>query len=243
MSQSTSPPPARSAGQLPPEIAEGLTPEQRRTAARCLSVIGVLGMASLVGVGSSLYLASHYPMLLIALSPLGRHLILVAPIVDPYAFVAVAVTRRASFYIPCFYLGRGLGPLAVQWLESRSPRVGQMVRWLERLFHRFHRAAFALVFLFPGPAMSTIAGDSGMRSGVYVSMLVAGLVFRMLIVLWIGDWLREPIEVVLGWISRYWVPGTVVLIAGIAIFQWRQRVLAARAAPPPKTQPRSDIAD
>ncbi len=234
MSQSPIPPRAPSAGQLPPEIAEGLTPEQRRTASRCLWVIGVLGVASLVGVGSSLYLASHYPLLLIALSPLGRHLILVVPVVNPYAFVAVAVARRAIFYIPCFYLGRGLGPLAVQWLESRSPRVGQMVRWLERLFHRFERAAFALVFLFPGPAMSTIAGDSGMRTGVYVSMVVAGLVSRMLIVLWIGDWLRGPIEIVLGWIGRYWVPGTIVLVAGLSIYQWRQRVLAARAEAPPE---------
>jgi membrane protein DedA with SNARE-associated domain len=208
---------------LPRQFYEGLTPEQRRTVARCLWTIGVLGAATLIGVGSSLYLVNSYPLLLIALSPLGRHLILVAPIVNPYAFVAVAVGRRAAFSVPFFYIGRALGPIAVQWLELRSPRAGQAVRWLERLFRRFEKASFAVVFFLPGPAISTIAGDSGMRSVVYLSMLVAGLVFRMLITLWIGDWLRGPIEILVGWIDQYRVPGTVVLVAGIAFYQWRQR--------------------
>ncbi len=216
------------------QLSEGLTPEQRTTAARCLWIIGVLSAATLIGVGSSLYLVGNYPLLLIALSPLGRHLILVAPIVNPYAFAAVAVSRRAAFSVPCFYLGRALGPIAVQLLESRSPRSAQAIRWLKRLFGRFEKGSFALVFLLPGPAMSTIAGDSGMRSGVYLSMVTAGLVFRMLIVLWIGDWLRGPIEVVVGWIDRYWMPGTVVLVTGILFYQWRQRVRAARAEGSPE---------
>ncbi len=179
-------------------------------------------------MASSLYLVNNYPLLLIALSPLGRHLILVAPIVNPYAFVAVAVSRRAAVSIPCFYLGRALGPIAVQWLESRSPRAGRAIRWLERIFLRFEKAAFALVLLFPGPAISTIAGDSGMRSGVYLPMVIAGLVIRMLTTLWIADWLRGPILIVVRWIDQYWVPGTVVLVVGIAFYQWRQSVRSAR---------------
>ncbi len=59
-------------------------------------------------------------------------------------------------------------------------------------------------------------------------MLIAGLVLRMQIVLWVGDWLREPIEIVVGWIEQYWVPGTVVLVAGIVFYQRRQRLRAAR---------------
>ncbi len=217
----------------PPQLPEGLTPEQRRAAARCLWTVGVLGGASLIGVASALYLVNNYPLLLIALSPLGRHLILVAPIVNPYAFVAVAVSRSAAFSVPCFYLGRAAGPVAVQWLESRSPRLGRAIRWLERIFRRFERGSFALILLFPGPAMSTIAGDSGMRPGVYLSMLIAGLVLRMQIVLWVGDWLREPIEIVVGWIEQYWVPGTVVLVAGIAFYRRRQRLRAARTEASP----------
>ena len=193
----------------------------------------MLGGTSLVGVGSSLYLVDNYPLLLIALSPLGRHLILVAPLVDPYAFVAVAVGRSVAFCLPCFYLGRAAGPVAVQWLEERSPRFGQAVRWLERIFHRYEKGSFALILIFPGPVMSTIAGDSGMRPAAYVSVLVAGLVLRMGAVLWVGDWLREPIELLVRWIGQNWVPGTVVLVAGIALYQWRQRVRAARSEASP----------
>ncbi len=210
----------RGATELPPDIAAGLSPEARRTAKRCLTVLGVLGAGSLVGVMSSLYLATHYPLLLIALSPIGRHLILVAPVVNPWAFVAVGVGRRTSFYLPCFFLGRALGPAALKWLDSQSPGLARFVRWLERLFVR---APHVVVFLLPGPAMSTIAGDSGMRSGVFVPILVAGLVARLLIVLWIGDWLRGPIEAVLAWIKEYWVPGTVVMVVGTLAYQRWQR--------------------
>ncbi len=212
----------------PLQLSEALTPEQRRAAARSLWTIGALGAASLIGVGSSLYLVHNYPLLLIAQSPLGRHLILVAPIVNPYAFVAVAVSRSVAFCVPCFYLGRAAGPVAVQWLESRSPRFGRAVRWLERIFRSSEKRSFALILLFPGPAMSTIAGDSGMRPAVYVSFLIAGLVLRMQVVLWLGEWLRDPIELVIAWIGQNWVPGTVVLVAGIALYQWRQRQRASR---------------
>ena len=93
---------------LPDENA--LTPEQWRVARRCLSVLGVLGIGSMTGVAFSLYLVNHYPLVLIALSPLGRHFVLVAPIVDPAAFMVVAVTRRMLFYLAAFYLGRAMGP-------------------------------------------------------------------------------------------------------------------------------------
>ena len=87
-----------------------LDSEQRKTVRLCLSVLGALGTASLIGVAFSLYLVNHYPLLLIALSPLGRHMVLVAPMVDPIAFVVVAVARRMGFYLASFHLGRTLGP-------------------------------------------------------------------------------------------------------------------------------------
>ena len=89
-------------------------------------VLAILGAGSLVGVAASLYLTAHHPVLLIALSPLGRHLMLVAPRVDPVVFVVVAVTRRLLFYVACFHLGRALGPAAILWLEERSRSAGHV---------------------------------------------------------------------------------------------------------------------
>jgi membrane protein DedA with SNARE-associated domain len=183
-------------------------------------MLGVLGAASMVGVAFSLYLVNHYPLLLIALSPLGRHLVLVAPIVDPLAFIAVALVRRMAFYLVMFHLGRALGPAGITWVEDRAVHFGRFVRWVERLFSR---ASHVVVFVMAGPTVSALAGISGMRTGVFLGLATPGLVVRLLIVLGFAEWLRQPIEWLLELIDEYWIPGTVVLVAGMAIYQWRRR--------------------
>jgi membrane protein DedA with SNARE-associated domain len=192
--------------------------ERRHVVTRCLWILGILGAGSLVGVAASLYLTAHHPLLLIALSPLGRHLILVAPRVDPVSFLLVAITRRLIFYLACFHLGRALGPTALVWLEQRSSSAGRVVRWLEQLFQRASRL---VVVLFPSPAVSTIAGSAGMRQMVFVPLALLGSVARLLILLQFADWLRAPIEVVLAFIDEYWIPGTVILVVGILVYQAR----------------------
>ena len=214
-------PPTPVAGELPGEASTRLGPEQRRVVRRCLSALGVLGGASMVGVAFSLYLVNHQPLLLIALSPLGRHLVLVAPIVDPVAFVAVALARRMVFYLATFYLGRALGPAGIIWIEARAVHFGRFVRWIERLFSR---ASHVVVFAMASPTVAALAGISGMRTGVFLALATAGLIVRLVIVLGFAEWLREPIEWLLGWIDEYWIPGTVVLVTGVAIYQWRRRV-------------------
>lgn len=204
----------------PSEVPSPLTTEERKTTRLCLTVLGVLGTGSMVGVAFSLYLVNHHPLLLVALSPLGRHLLLVAPIVDPLAFVAVAVGRRMLFYLASFHLGRALGPLGIPWIEARAARFGRLVRWMERLFSR---ASHAVVLLMAGPMVSALAGISGMRAGVFVPLATLSLVLRALLVLGFAAWIREYIEVVLAWIDEYWIPGTVVMVTLVALYRWRRR--------------------
>jgi hypothetical protein len=45
----------------------------------------------------------------------------------------------------------------------------------------------------------------------------------MLLLLTFAEWLRAPIEVVREWIYEYWVPGTLVIVMGIALQRWRRR--------------------
>ena len=207
------------AGEIgPPPPA--LTGPKRRVVRLCLSALGVLGAGSMLGVALSLYLVNAYPLLLIALSPLGRHLVLVAPAVDPVAFVAVAVGRRMIFYLPCFHLGRALGPAGITWVEARAARFGYFIRWLERLFAR---ASHLVVFAMAGPTVSGLAGIAGMRAAVFVALASLGLVARMLLLLYFADWLRAPIESVRALIYEYWVPGTGVIVAFVALRRWRRR--------------------
>jgi membrane protein DedA with SNARE-associated domain len=202
----------------PPEVE--LSPGDRRLAGRCLSLLGFLSGGSLVGVASSLYLVNNYPLLLIALSPIGRHLILVAPIVDPIAFIGVAITRRLVFYLGSFYLGRALGESGITWLGARSARAARFVVWLQQLFRR---APHVAVVLLPGPMMSTLAGMSGMRRSPFFILTTLGLFFRMVITVRVAEHLREPIEAVLAFVDEYWMEGTVVMVIVVLIYQWSQR--------------------
>jgi membrane protein DedA with SNARE-associated domain len=208
-----------------PADARPLTARKQRTVRFCLSTLAVLSSGSMIGVASSLYLATEYPLLLIALSPLGRHLVLVAPVVDPVAFVAVAVGRRMLFYRACFHLGDALGPSGITWIETRAARFARFVRWLERLFAR---ASHAVVLTMAGPTVSALAGISGMRAGVFTLLATLGLIARMLALLVLAEWLRGPIESFRALIDEYWVPGTVVIVSIIAVHHWRRRKTASR---------------
>lgn len=197
------------------------SPEGRRIVRRSLMLLGVLSAGSLGGSASSLYLVNEYPLLLIALSPIGRHLVLVAPIVNPGAFVLIGTLRRLLFYLPCFYLGRTLGPSGLEWIAKRAPGAERFVRWLERLFER---GRYVAVFLLVGPAMSTIAGNSGLSLRVWVPLVTAGLVLRMSLTLLFGEWFREPIEWLLVRIDEYKLPGTIAILVSIIAYRiWSRR--------------------
>jgi hypothetical protein len=62
-----------------------------------------------------------------------------------------------------------------------------------------------------------------MATRAYVPLVSLGLVARVLLVLGLAAWLREPIEALLALIDEYWIPGTVVIATGIALEQWRRR--------------------
>lgn len=199
---------------------EGLDERQRRIVRFCLLFLASLGIGSMVGGMSVLYLANHAPLLLVALSPTGRHQILVAPMVHPAAFLAVTTTRRLAFYIPCFVLGRILGSSALSWLETRSRGAARFVRWLDQIFQR---AQYPAVLLLPGSIMSTIAGNSGMRFTVWLPLIAVGVFLRLLVVVWFGEWLRGPVERLLEIFDEYWIPGTIVLVVCTLLYQWRRR--------------------
>ncbi len=200
--------------------ARGPAPEQLRIARLCLWVLGALGSGSLLGVAASLYLVNHHPLLLIALSPIGRHMVLVAPAVHPAAFIAILVTRRMLFYLACFHLGRALGPLGIPWLEARAARLARFVRWLERIFARAPRL---VVLGMAGPTISALAGISGMRVWAFSALAAASLVLRSLLVLGFAAWIREWIELARAWIDEWWIPGTVVMVALVIVYRWRRR--------------------
>ncbi len=203
--------------ELPPELSGRMNGEERRLARRSLSLMGTLGACSMVGVAFSLYLVNHHPLLLVTLSPIGRHLVLAAPNVDPFAFILVAGGRRLLFYIASFQLGSALGPSGLLWLELRLARLARFVRWLERIFERW---SYAVLILTPGPTVSSLAGMAKMPQRIFLPLVSVGLVLRMVLVILMASWLREPIEALLELVDAYWVPGTILMVLGVLVYRW-----------------------
>jgi hypothetical protein len=212
--------------QSSPESRPLTGPEQQRVRL-CVGLLALLGTGSLIGVASFAFLATEYPLLLIALSPLGRHLILVAPVVDPFTFAAIGLARRTLFYLPCFGLGRTLGPNAIRWIEARAARFAGFVRWIERIFGLAPRVVVAAL---PGPTVSALAGISGMPLGLFLSLAAAGTLARMGLYLYFGDWLSQPIDAVRSFLFEYRVPLTAAILALYAAQRWR-RARRARSTP------------
>ena len=186
----------------------------------CLPLLASMSFATLVGVVASLYLANNHPLALIALSPLPRHLVLVAPTVDPAAFLLVATAPFPVVLRRVLLPGRAFGPAALVWLELRAPRMGRFVRWLERAFAH---ASYPAVLLLAGPAVAVIAGAAGMKAVVFSSLAAVALMARLVLILEVGDWLSGPLEAVRSLIGIYWIPGTFLLVLGISLSRWRGR--------------------
>ena len=175
-------------------------------------------------VAASLWLVNHAPLLLVLLSPIGRHVMLVAPLIDPWLLIPAVAARRMLFYLASFHLGRALGEPAILWLEARAGAFGSFVRWMEGLFTRWGKW---LVLVGTSPTVSVLAGISGMRTRTFAALAIPGLLVRLWVMVQFAELLREPIEALLAWIDANWLPGTIVLVTAISLNRWR---LARRAA-------------
>lgn len=202
------------------ETQPSLSGEAQRRVRRWLGLLGVLSAASILGVAFSPYLVTHWPLLLVAMSPIGRHLVLVAPLADPAVFFVLAVGRRLLFYLACFQLGRALGPWAIPWIEARAERFARFVRYVEELFARAPRT---VVLVLAGPTVSALAGVAGMRGHVFFPLAVLNLAVRVLLVMGFAAWLRVYVEMVLAWIEAWWLPATALTVAGVVLYRLASR--------------------
>jgi len=181
----------------------------------------------MVAVAFSPYLVTHHPLLLVAMSPVGRHLVLAAPNVDPMAFVGVVVIRRMLFFLASFQLGRALGPWAIPFIEARAARFARFVRWVERLFSRAPRL---VVLALASPTVSVLAGVAGMKLQAFAPLAATSVLLRTLFYLGFATWIGEYVALALAWIDRFWIPATAGMVAAVALYQWRRKARAARTA-------------
>lgn len=146
-------------------------PPSRRTLT--LLVVPIVGLIVLGNVGNAIHptLINNHPLLLVAMEPRNRFLLLVAGKVDFLPFLLVAVIRRMASD-PLFYLlGYLYGDAGVRWMERRMNDTVGMVKAMERWFVK---AGPVLVFLFPGLFACVLAGATRMKPSVFMALNLTG---------------------------------------------------------------------
>lgn len=185
-----------------------------------LIAAGVLTLVTSLGVAFSPALATHAPLSLIAVSPLYRHMVLIAPSVAFWPFLLVALPARMLGSVLGYLFGAGYGEQSIAWLQQRSPRSGRFVRVLERWFVR---AAPLLLFAWPGPLFCALAGAGGMPAWRFGVLATLGQLLQVVVAYRLGEQLAPWLAPVLAFFGDYTVSTTVVCVLLVLLYHWWRR--------------------
>lgn len=184
---------------------------RRRLALLVVPMVTVQAFA-VIGDAISPTLLVEAPLVLEALIPRNRFLVLVAPQVDFWPFFAVGMVRLL-LTDPLFYVfGQRYGDAAINWTEQRMDAPGS-VRTIERWFRR---AAYPIVVIAPNNLICTLAGASGMSVPGFAIANFGGTAVRLVLVWWVGEAFSEPLLDVVDFVGRYrwWFTlATIVIVA------------------------------
>ena len=212
---------------LPDVTAE---PDPRAQLPLILGMAGVLGALGVLGIALAPALLSYSPLLLIALAPLGRHLVLAAPVTDFVPFLLVATTRRVVTCGLAYLVGRAYGEAGIAWVQSRYPRAGRFVRSVEWLFRR---AGPLVLLVAPGPMVCALAGVTRMRWLWFLPIAITGQAAWVTVTYRVGEALQAFILPILAWLEDNMLATTLACVALVALYRVLRRGKQAEAALPP----------
>ena len=211
------------ADQVPTAASTGNRPQpSRRTLALIVTPIVLVLIVGTIGNAIHPTLVANHPLLLVAMEPRNRFLLLVANRVDYVPFLLVATVRRL-FSDPLFYLlGYLYGTGGVKWVGEKMADGGALMRTIER---GFTRAAPVMVFLLPGAVVGALAGATGMNPVLFVVLNVAGTVTIVTIVYRFAESVEGPLSAVNGFYadnSRWLTIGSIVVTMLYVTYQQRK---------------------
>jgi uncharacterized membrane protein YdjX (TVP38/TMEM64 family) len=205
-----------------------------------IGVVAALAIASIIGVALSPYLLVEHPVLLLALSPLGRHLALAVADTDPTLLVIVTVVRRVVGELASYGLGLVYGNAAVLWMEARTPKLGRFVRWVEAQFIRF---GSPLLIVAPAHSLCLLAGAARVRFWVVALFLTLGEILWVIGTTYFGAVIASWSRVILEFFSTYKLESTLVcavLVVARLLWSWRKRRLSLAQGAEPATRHTAD---
>ena len=212
-----------------PEAGRVIPPRLRRLAIASAAV--ALG-TSVLGSAISPYLLAHAPILLLALAPEPRHLVLTAGLVPAWVSIPLVVVRRVVGLAALYAIGWVYGQAAVLFVEGRAVRTGRFLRWLE---HSLERWGAGVLLVLPMPTVVIVAGVAGTRLRTSMLAVVLGQCFWTTATWFFGDAVLELTTPVVEFLARH-VPGATLVCAVIIVATqartWLRRRRAPEGAPP-----------
>ncbi len=169
----------------------GEAPSWRRGATPWLLGVLALGIvAGGVGDTASPVLVVHTPLLLVALNPRARNVLLASRSVGAVPLVTLALVRRMIAVPVCQRLGVIHGDASLAWVDRRFPRTG---RWTRRVEGWFDRAAVPVVLLIPGALTAYLAGSTAMNAPLLLLLSAISQLVRLAILLAVGNAFSGPL--------------------------------------------------
>lgn len=198
---------------LPAVLAGRRRPPRRVVVAMSVPLVAA-AVLSYVGDGFMPGLVEGHPLVLLALNPRNRNLVLVANQLDAWSYYGVGFVRLVATDPLWFLLGYWYGDAAVTWAERRTRTVGEVLRWVES---SFGKAAYPLVALAPNNWICLFAGSAGMSLGAFAILNVAGTFGRLYLARVLGDRFADPIDDLLGFIADNRMPLLVLSLGLMAV--------------------------
>ncbi len=176
--------------------------------------IGLLIIGAQVGQAFVAKLAVEHPLLLIALDPRNRHMILASGRLDPLSFYLVG-TGRLLLSDPLFYLlGYWYGDTAINWMHRRGGSIGQALKQAE---WAFSKAMYPMLFVLPNNYICLFAGAQRMSPATFLTINATGTIARLVLIRWVGDLFEEPLKDLLGFFKEYQLQLTIAGVAAIVL--------------------------
>jgi membrane protein DedA with SNARE-associated domain len=200
------------------EVPEDAAPVRKLPSRRLVTLITIpliaLVIVSYVGDAIMPSLVDQHPLLLMAMNPRNRNLLLVANQLDAWSFYVVGTLRLVATDPLWFLIGFWYGDAALRWAERRTRTFGETLRWFEQ---GFSKAAYPLVVIAPNNWICLFAGAAGMPVGIFFALNIIGTVGRLYLIRVLGDAFDSPIQWVLDFIADYRTPLLVLSIVVVGI--------------------------
>lgn len=158
---------------------------------------------SVAGTAADIFAAAvvkDHPLVQVFFSPRIRYMALAANQVDAVPFYTVAFIRLVLLDPVYYVLGHFYGDTALRWIERKMRDKDGMVKGIEKAFAK---AAYPIVMVAPNQFVCVLAGASGMRPRVFVTLNVIGTVLRLLLIKQLAGLFEGPLDSLLDFITRY----------------------------------------